>query len=133
MKTIRETLICALLGVLIGAAFAAESDGATAPDLSPTTFMPCKGRSMLPEFPDNWWLEVHHPAFSSLKVGDVVVYRNAWMGYISHRIVRKDWLGHWITKGDANEREDMGILTEREYIGVSHAIPDVVFHGNLGP
>lgn len=69
--------------------------------------------------------------FSALKVGMVVLFKTGWSSmyhvpgvsdstpkYLFHRIVRIDSMGHLITKGDNNEREDRGCITPNNILGV---------------
>lgn len=74
-------------------------------------------------------VKVREVPFKDLKPGMVVRYKNPWMSQIPghndkhydavvHRLERKNIFGQWVAKGDNNEKEDMGIVSERNYLGV---------------
>lgn len=63
-------------------------------------------------------------------VGDIVTFRSA-MGKVSHRVVAKQKQGY-ITKGDANNTEDVSLLKPEQIIGTAvFAVPFVGFAAEL--
>lgn len=80
--------------------------------------------SMKPTFDENWLLLVAIPSFSSVHVGDIIVYR-APSGFthestdlVVHRVVaRSSAGGALITRGDAMLRSDPFLVTESMYVG----------------
>lgn len=78
----------------------------------------CIGNSMGATMPGEQTLRLDRCAYADLKAGDIVVYFNAWTAcLVCHRITRPGSLGGWITKGDANSREDRGIVTRENFYG----------------
>jgi len=58
--------------------------------------------------------------FASLQAGDIVVYRNPFhhpYDVTTHQLVRKTKRG-WVTKGVANAKEDIGLCTEKNFVGL---------------
>lgn len=121
MKTIRDLFACSVAGLLIGSAFALSIPGT--PDVV-VQVSPLTHSMNLPAT-----VVVRAIPFADLRVGMVVRYRNPWYGEIPghngtftystlHRLVRRNCRGQWIAKGDNNDREDRGIVTEANYMGV---------------
>ena len=57
--------------------------------------------------------------YSEIKVGDILEFDAPWNGLgkpVAHRAVRKT-LDGWVTRGDANDREDTGFVTVLNYRG----------------
>lgn len=79
------------------------------------------GKSMLPAIPFDSTLPVKAVPFDQLKAGDVVIYWNVWAGcYVHHRILKRSRVSHgWVAKGDNNSRADRGLVTARNYCGVT--------------
>ena len=80
--------------------------------------------SMRPALRGGERLECHLDVpYEDLKPGDIVLFKSYFRPAfhqdqpIIHRLVRKTPRG-WITKGDNNERCDVGLMTESLYIGV---------------
>lgn len=78
------------------------------------------GKSMLPTIQDGQMVETNRAyPFALLRAGDIVV-RDGLIGHqglTTHRLMVKR-PGGWITQGDNNLRPDMGLMSERHYIGV---------------
>lgn len=78
------------------------------------------GKSMSPTLSGDDYLRVEMVPFSSLEIGDIVVYHNLWGGksLTCHRILRKGLRkDSFIMRGDGNNSNDMGLLTARNYRG----------------
>ena len=55
--------------------------------------------------------------FDKIKVGDILEFDAPWTAKpVAHRAVRKT-LDGWVTRGDANGREDTGFVTVLNYRG----------------
>jgi signal peptidase I len=71
------------------------------------------GSSMAPALPAGRLVRVEAVTMGEVRVGDVIVYHD-WRqrGLVAHRVVRADgqW---WVTKGDANSREDARLVSAR--------------------
>lgn len=73
---------------------------------------------MEPEYPVNSIVVVKNESFSSLKIGDVVVYRaNALQGGLAFHRITKIMKEGLYTKGDKNDYEDNQLITESAYVG----------------
>ena len=68
---------------------------------------------------------IHGPAlmhriatpYASLRVGEIVEYRNdRTHTFVVHRIVG-GWSGKWVMKGDNNRVTDSGYCTPQNYVG----------------
>lgn len=79
--------------------------------------------SMKPTFDENYVLFYKKLDFSSIEVGDVIIFKDTSdpkeTFRVVHRVVRKSQPNGAViyTKGDNNYREDMGFVTEANYIG----------------
>jgi signal peptidase I len=83
------------------------------------TLVTLHGRSMRPMIQDGDRLVYETVPFSDLKSGEIVTYQNAFNheGTTTHRLIRRKANG-WVTKGDNNAREDMGLCTAENLRGV---------------
>lgn len=94
--------------------------GCTLPPLPQANTFTLRGTSMEPTIRDGSQIAIRRVPFESLAVGDVVCYRNLWHKEnptLTHRIVRKTAAG-WITKGDGNSHEDVGLVTKSNFVGI---------------
>ena len=72
--------------------------------------------SMKPSFSEKVLLLTESARFDDLRVGDIVTYKNSWIGgTVVHRLIRKDSNRFWV-KGDANDRADGIYVTRDNYI-----------------
>ncbi|MBC8632008.1 signal peptidase I [[Eubacterium] tenue] len=79
--------------------------------------------SMEPEFYPGDMVITKHKSKTDIKVNDIVTYRDNDGVIITHRIMEETPEGY-ITKGDNNNVEDAGMLTEKNIIGeVKFSIP----------
>jgi signal peptidase I len=72
--------------------------------------------SMKPSFSEKVLLLTEQARFDDLRVGDIVTYKNLWIGgAVVHRLIRKDGERFWV-KGDANDHADGVYVTRDNYI-----------------
>jgi|GEM_PF-3673730 len=91
-------------------------------DRAAWTLMRVTGRSMCPDFPPGTWAIVVPVRAEQLSAGDVIVFHSYWHGYpVMHRAIRREgrW---WVTKGDANGRQDLRLVSNRNLIGRVEAV-----------
>lgn len=124
MRTFRLLLLALLMFVAFAVLFTCYGYGED---------VTCEGWSMCPTLPfkSKHFLNRFYP-YGSLQPG-MVVARHGVIDApgvdICHRLVRfqhRDWLHRsagWVTKGDGNSRPDMGLMTEKNYLGVVPIAP----------
>ena len=83
--------------------------------------------SMEPAIPTGSLVYVHEVPPEEVEEGDVIAYYGAWdsASIITHRVVEnRVVMGEFITKGDANQTEDMNPIPYENFIGsVVYSIP----------
>lgn len=81
------------------------------------------GCSMLPAIrQEAHAIEIARLPFSQLARGMVVTYRRIDGGFTTHRLIKRIGSSWW-AKGDNNPLPDRELITERNYVGVSLAVP----------
>lgn len=70
--------------------------------------------SMRPVFDTNSLLLIEEPAFESLRIGDIVVFRNSAGNLVTHRIIEQRGNRFW-TMGDNNARPDSEYVTAENF------------------
>lgn len=82
-------------------------------------WIPCRGKSMLPNFPEYSYVQFEFGVpFEMLKAGDTVIfwdYKRSETALTHHRLVQKQG-DAWIAKGDNNEFPDKSWVTKDNYI-----------------
>jgi signal peptidase I len=78
------------------------------------------GNSMLPAIQPGETITIQRVPYESLKIGDIVLYRDFWSGYvICHRLISAPIFPlrfGWEVKGDNNPAPDVGLVTKNNYI-----------------
>jgi len=73
--------------------------------------------SMEPDFQVNSLIIVKKGNYNEIKAGDVISFKSPGIEKnVCHRVVRIED-GKFITKGDNNQHEDSGYVTESDYVG----------------
>lgn len=109
--------LCNIIGTLILLAVIATSIPLTVPRLLGFEIFSVVSGSMEPALPTGSIVYVEHVEPETVEPGDIIAY-NVDGSVITHRVVENHFVeGEYVTKGDANEKEDFSNVSYRDLIG----------------
>ena len=109
--------LCNIIGTLIILAVIATSIPLTVPRLLGFEIYSVVSGSMEPALPTGSIVYVEHVEPETVEPGDIIAY-NVDGSVITHRVVENHFVeGEYVTKGDANEKEDFSNVSYRDLIG----------------
>ena len=91
------------------------------------------GKSMEPMYVSGTAIVVHEQAYSTLRAGMPVVYRNSRGYYVAHMLVEEMRNG-WVAIGVNNSEPDQELVTPRNFVGViqaAYAAADTPFRADV--
>lgn len=110
--------LCNVIGTLILIAVIATSVPLAVPTLLGYEIYNVTSGSMEPALPVGSVIYVEHVKPESIQSGDIIAYYVDAV-VVTHRVVENRFVeGVFVTKGDANEMEDIGNTRYRDFIGV---------------
>ena len=110
--------LCNVIGTLILIAVIATSVPLAVPSLLGYEIYNVTSGSMEPALPVGSVIYVEHVKPETIQSGDIIAYYVDAV-VVTHRVVRNRIVeGVFVTKGDANEMEDIGNTRYRDFIGV---------------
>ncbi len=110
--------LCNVIGTLILIAVIATSVPLAVPTLLGYEIYNVTSGSMEPTLPVGSVIYVEHVKPESIQSGDIIAYYVDAV-VVTHRVVENRFVeGVFVTKGDANEMEDIGNTRYRDFIGV---------------
>ena len=109
--------LCNIIGTLILIAVIATSLPLTVPRLLGFEIYSVVSGSMEPALPMGSIVYVEHVEPETVEPGDIIAY-NVDGSVITHRVMENHFVeGEYVTKGDANEKEDFSNVHYRDLIG----------------
>ena len=129
-KSAAASVICRILGLLLVLLVIAFCLALLLPPLFGCQVYSITSASMEPALPKGSIIYVKETPYGDINVGDIIAYDRSIQGdyelegaVIAHRVVEKRVVeGLFITKGDANQTEDLNPVSYNQIIGT------VVFH-----
>ena len=110
--------LCNVIGTLILIAVIATSVPLAVPTLLGYEIYNVTSGSMEPTLPVGSVIYVEHVKPESIQSGDIIAYY-VDAAVVTHRVVENRFVeGVFVTKGDANDMEDIGNTRYRDFIGV---------------
>ena len=119
--------LCGILGMLLLVALVAVCLPLTVPRLFGWHIYSVISGSMEPAIPTGSLVYIREMGPEEVAEGDIIAYYGAWdsASIITHRVVEnRVFMGEFVTKGDANQDEDMNPIPYASFIGrVEHSFP----------